>query len=81
MENEKNGGLINKKASEEQLVSFCWLGFWYVQFQSSHFSLTVGYFDFFLEHSWRLWILGDLEKEANRRARNHKRTSRSGATT
>jgi len=79
MENEGNRGLIHKKNSEDQLVTFCQFNFGALSlFSLSH---TLGY----LEFSWSTLggcdILGFLEQEGKGRARKCKRTSRSTTTT
>ena len=78
MENEENKGLIHKKVSEDQLVTFC------------HFSFgALSLFSFFdtlrdLEFSWSTLrgcgILGFLEQEGKGRVEKHKRASRSTTT-
>ena len=44
MENEENGGLIHKKASEDQLVTFCQFNFGALSLFS--ISLTLGHLEF-----------------------------------
>ena len=63
MENEENRGLIHKKASEDQLVTFC-------QFSVgdlSHYSLSLSHPFGYLEFSWSTLggcgILRFLEQE------------------
>ena len=49
MENEENRGLIDKKAFEDQLVTFCQFCGGALLYSLSH---TLGHLSF-LEHSWR----------------------------
>ena len=73
MENEENRGLLYKKASEDQLLPFV-ISFLVL----SHYSLSLSYswiLRVFLDHSWRVWILGDLEQEGKGREGKNKQTS------
>ena len=77
MENEENRGLINKKASEDQLVTFCQFSFGALSlFSLSH---TLGHLEFSWSTLGGCGILGFLEQEGKGRAGKHKRTS--GSTT
>ena len=56
MENEENRGIIHKKASEDQLVTFCRLIFGALSLYP--LSLTLGHLDF----SWSIFALDQERK-------------------
>jgi len=74
MENEENRGLIHKKASEDQLVTFCQFIFRALSlFSLSH---TLGDLDFSWSTLGGCGILGFLEREGKGRVGKHKKASR-----
>jgi len=69
MENEENRGLIHKKASKDQLVTFCQFSFGALSLFSLSLSHTLGD-RVFLEHSWwvwHTWILGERRKRKSKK--------------
>ena len=78
MENEKNRGIINKKASEDQLVTFFQFSFGALSLFSPSHALGD------LEFSWSTLsgcgTLGFLEQEGKGRVGKHKKASTSLAT-
>ena len=82
MENEENRGLIHKKASKDQLVTFRQFSFGALSLFSLSLSLSLILLE--TEFSWSTLggcgILGFLEKEGKGRVRKCKRASRSTTT-
>ena len=63
MEIEENRGLIDKNASEHQLVTFCRFTFGAISLFSLSLSHTLGYLNFSWSTLGGCGILGDLEQE------------------
>ena len=70
MENEENRGLTNKKASEDQLVTFCQFKFEALSLYS--LSLTLGHLDF----SWSTLALEQGRKSKQRERKKSKEQGR-----
>ena len=79
MENEENRGLIHKRASKDQLVTFCQFSFWSSLITLS-FSLTLGYLEFSWSTLGGCGILGFLEQEGKGRAGKCKNSLTSATT-
>ena len=75
MENEENRGLIDKNASEDQLVPFLNVTFLSVQFWSSliflSLSLTLGHLEF-------SWSISALDQERERKEKEGQGKERKG---
>ena len=78
MENEENGGLIDKKAYEDQFVTFFQLCFGAISLFP--LSLTLGHTEFSWSTLRGCGILGFLEQEHKGRGGKHKKTSTSETT-
>ena len=78
MENEEIRGLIHRKASKDQFVTF----FQFSVGSLSHYSLshTLGYLEFYWSIVGGCGILGFLEKEGKGRVGKHRKALRSAVT-